>query len=332
MDCSVVPLPDEPDRVVVSTHDFFYPLVEDPFLQGRIACCNVLSDLYSFGVTRCDTLLMTLAASRDMPEHSRHIVTRQMIAGFSFTARQARTRVTGGQTVLNPWPIIGGTAVSCLRKDQVVMPISAKEGAVLVVTKPLGTQLAVNAHQWMHQKDRWAKCEELVKKLHEANAPEESQRRGWNVLTESSLEATVKRAFAKACDQMATLNLEAAELMWKHNAQCATDVTGFGIVGHAEALAATQSDSQLVFRITHIPALRGMACLGHLYPVFKWEQGRSAETSGGLMVALPSQQAAQAYVADLKGKAWIVGHVERASHQQSVSTALLDPNYTVIEV
>ena len=38
----------------ITTTDFFFPLVEDPYLQGRIGCCNVLSDLYAMGVTDCD--------------------------------------------------------------------------------------------------------------------------------------------------------------------------------------------------------------------------------------------------------------------------------------
>ena len=56
MDCSV-----EPTRHAgvwnITTTDFFFPLVEDPYLQGRIGCCNVLSDLYAMGVTDCDRCL-----------------------------------------------------------------------------------------------------------------------------------------------------------------------------------------------------------------------------------------------------------------------------------
>ena len=51
--------------MLVSTIDFFYPLVEDPYLQGRIGACNVLSDLYAMGVDEVDTVLMILAASLD---------------------------------------------------------------------------------------------------------------------------------------------------------------------------------------------------------------------------------------------------------------------------
>ena len=48
--------------------DFFYPNVEDPYLQGRIACCNVLSDLYAMGVEDIDCMLMVLAVSLKMNE------------------------------------------------------------------------------------------------------------------------------------------------------------------------------------------------------------------------------------------------------------------------
>lgn len=46
--------------------DFFYPLVDDPYLQGRIGCANVLSDLYAMGVTKVDTILMVLGVSTKM--------------------------------------------------------------------------------------------------------------------------------------------------------------------------------------------------------------------------------------------------------------------------
>jgi hypothetical protein len=50
---------------------------------------------------------------------------------------------------LNPWPIIGGVATSICKKDEFILPENAKEGDVVVLTKPLGTQIAVNAHQWL---------------------------------------------------------------------------------------------------------------------------------------------------------------------------------------
>src|SRR4051794_41167438 len=112
MDCSVVASHKYPDMCIVSTTDFFFPLVEDPYVQGRIACCNVLSDMYAMGVDEVDNVLMLLAASIDMPEPDRSVCTRLIIRGFDDTCKLAGTAVTGGQTVKNPWPIIGGVAKS----------------------------------------------------------------------------------------------------------------------------------------------------------------------------------------------------------------------------
>jgi len=95
---------------LISTTDFFYPLVEDPYFQGRIACCNTLSDLYAMGITRVDHILMILGVSLMMNEEQREIVTREMMRGFNDCATEAGTLVTGGQSVMNPWPMIGGVA------------------------------------------------------------------------------------------------------------------------------------------------------------------------------------------------------------------------------
>jgi len=61
---------------LISSTDFFYPLVEDPYLQGRIACANVVSDIYAMGIDRIDHMLMILAISIKMSEQEREIVTK----------------------------------------------------------------------------------------------------------------------------------------------------------------------------------------------------------------------------------------------------------------
>ena len=62
---------------VISTTDFFFPLVDLSYLQGRIGAANVLSDLYAEGVEHSDFVLMLLAACRDMPEDQRSICTTE---------------------------------------------------------------------------------------------------------------------------------------------------------------------------------------------------------------------------------------------------------------
>jgi len=148
MDCSVIPSKKYKDLFVVSTTDFFYPLVEDPYTQGKIAAANVLSDMYALGVVDVDNLLMLLASSLNIKNlDDRNIVTKYMIKGFDDQCKMADTQVSGGQTVMNPWPIIGGVANSICKMQDIIMPVNAVVGDVIVLTKPLGTQVAVNAKQ-----------------------------------------------------------------------------------------------------------------------------------------------------------------------------------------
>lgn len=67
MDASVTPLRHS-GLSLVQTTNVFYPLVEDPYMQGKIACSNVLSDLYAMGVTECDNMLMLIGISTKMTE------------------------------------------------------------------------------------------------------------------------------------------------------------------------------------------------------------------------------------------------------------------------
>ena len=129
---------------LISTTDFFYPLVEDPYMQGRISCCNVLSDIYAMGIGRVDHMLMILGISREMQEQDREIITREMMRGFNDCATEANTRITGGQSIMNPWPMIGGVANVVCREDEYIRPNQGRAGDLLVLTKPLGTQPAVN--------------------------------------------------------------------------------------------------------------------------------------------------------------------------------------------
>jgi selenide,water dikinase len=71
------------DLALVSTIDFFYPLVDDPFEQGRIGAANVLSDLFAAGVTEVRNGLMVLAVSSQMKKKDQKIVTKMMIDGFN---------------------------------------------------------------------------------------------------------------------------------------------------------------------------------------------------------------------------------------------------------
>jgi len=92
-------------------------------------------------------------------------------------------------------------------------------------------------------------------------------------------------AYNKAVKQMTTLNIYAASLMKKYKAHGSTDVTGFGVLGHAENLAQAQP-GKVDFVINNLPIIKGMQNIEKLtnYGLLK---GYSSETSGGLLIILP---------------------------------------------
>ena len=93
-----------------------------------------------------------------------------------------------------------------------IRPKHAAPGDVIVLTKPLGTQVAVNLQEWRREPEQWARVSGKI------------------------TEEQVEKAFLDASDSMARLNRNGAVLMHKHGAKGATDVTGFGILGHLECV------------------------------------------------------------------------------------------------
>ncbi len=310
MDCAIVATR-HAGLFSVTTTDFFYPLVEGPYLQGRIGACNVLSDLYAVGVSEVDTVLMLLAVSMDMEPGAADAVTTELMRGFSEDVAEAGASVTGGQTVRNPWPMIGGCASATAREEELVRPEGAVVGDVLVLTKPLGTQVAVNVWQRRPPHAHWE----------ERLAPA-----GLTLPAAAAL-------YDAACASMAALSIPAARALRAHGAHAATDVTGFGILGHAANLA-EHTAAPCRLRLHTLPCFAGAAALDAALGAQGWglRRGYSAETSGGLLVALPSAAAAQAFCAALGGRAWVVGEVLPRLEGASINTAEIAPDVRMLDV
>lgn len=318
LDCSVRST--RQGHVVISTTDFFFPLVDSPYLQGYIGAANVLSDLYAEGVGSCDFVLMLLAACRDMTESDKTICTREMVRGFNDACLHAGTVVTGGQTVINPWPVIGGVATTICSEGEYVRSNGAQVGDVVILTKPLGTQVAVNVHEW---------------------------RRGntyqWNAICTQNIlsDEQAKDMMHTACCSMATLNRNAGSIMVKHNAHAGTDVTGFGLLGHAQNLMDNQI-MEVGMELHTLPCIKNTIAIDTAGIFnFRLVEGYSAETSGGLMICM-SEVDAIAYCKELKllntnGSiggddedtcCWIIGRIVANSERKASVVA----NVTIIEV
>ncbi|KAI8049172.1 AIR synthase-related protein [Syncephalis plumigaleata] len=252
--------------------------------MGKIACANVLSDLYAVGAVQCDTMLMLLGVSTQLTDPDvRKTATALCMRGFKDLAATAGTRVTGGQTVRNPWYVIGGVATAVIAETKLIRPVNAQPGDVLILTKPLGTQPAVMAYGYL--------------------ADEVKRQRLHGIVSDEQ----VVYCYNQAVASMARLNLNAARLMHKYGkhqsvllaylltclygvgAHAATDVTGFGLLGHASNLAAGQK-SPVDFIIDTIPVLPHAMALDKVTG-FGLSIGTSPETSGGLLIAIPSDMA-----------------------------------------
>eukprot|EP01133_Synstelium_polycarpum_P007422 gene7422-8683_t len=246
-----------------------------------------------------------------MTPENRDWSTRRMMQGFNDHCNFAGSKVTGGQTVKNPWPMIGGVATTVLKRDEFITPVNAVPGDVLVLTKPLGTQVCANFHQWIRMPEKWQRIESI---------------------------ATVEEAvetFTFATMSMARLNRTGATLMMKYGAHACTDVTGFGLFGHSDNLAKNQL-VPCVFEIDTLPLIAGMRKIDEaLGGNFKLLKGLSAETSGGLLIALPADKA-EAFCKEIeeidKQPAWIVGRVLPSSLSQKENHSIIVDNPTVIEV
>merc|ERR1712117_493612 len=97
-----------------------------------------------------------------LSEKERDKVVPMILEGFREAANEAGSSVSGGQTVMNPWLSVGGVATSICRSEEYILPDSAVVGDVLVLTKPLGTCIAINAHQWLDEPERWARVKEIL--------------------------------------------------------------------------------------------------------------------------------------------------------------------------
>lgn len=243
-----------PDLALVQTVDFFTPVVDDPYDFGRIAACNAASDAFATGATDDVSCLVTLALPRDLTD-----IAADVLAGMVDALDTMDGAVAGGHTVLNPWPIAGGAVTATAHPDHLLTAGAAAPGDRLYLTKPLGTQPATGALRVTDGE-----------------------------FAETVLEVTT-RSIAEVGDEalawMTTPNRAAAAAA-RGLASAATDVTGFGLAGQSRVLA---ERSGVGVTLTHLPVIAGTAELSTLFG-YGLADGESAETSGGLLLAVPPER------------------------------------------
>lgn len=259
-----------PEVAVIQTVDFFTPIVDDPYLFGQIAAANALSDVYAMGGV--PKLAMNLLC---VPNCLSLQTVRGILEGGHSKAVEAGCVIAGGHTIQDNEPKYGLCVTGFVHPDRILRNVGALPGDVLVLTKPLGAGILTTALK-----------ADLI-------SPE---------------------ARDEVYAHMATLNARAEQAVLQvEQVHACTDVTGFGLLGHAFEM--TQEGS-VTIRL-HGKALplmreaREMAEMGvipsgayrnqdyvrpHLTLLPGAEQvlldlASDPQTSGGLLVSLPPDQA-----------------------------------------
>lgn len=257
------------DKVMIQTVDFFPPMVDDPYTFGQIAAANALSDIYAMGAT--PTLAMNLLCFPSCLEPS---IMNDILAGGYNKVAEASAIVVGGHTIADATPKYGLCVTGFAHPSEILTNSNAKEGDVLVLTKPLGVGILNTA----------TKAELL--------SPEEI------------------REVSKV---MTTLNKYAKDTLKGLKVNACTDITGFSLVGHGYEMA-SGSNKTIEFFSNDIPILpkaldfakmgilpEGMYNnLEYLKDFFTTSSKVSNEmqdvlldpqTSGGLLLSMPEKDA-----------------------------------------
>lgn len=201
-------------QAVVSTVDFFPPIVDDPYDFGAIAAANALSDIYAMGGRVL--FAINLVA---FPDNLDKDILRRILHGGADKVAEAGGVIVGGHSVKDREPKYGLAVTGLIEPGRVRTKGGAQPGDLLVLTKPLGAGLVTTALK--------------------------------NGLAE---EAHVQAAVAS----MKTLNRKAAEAADLADSRAVTDITGFGLLGHAHEMA-EQGHVAFRFSFDALPWLPGAA-------------------------------------------------------------------------
>lgn len=120
-------------QAIITTTDFFPPVVDDPYWYGAIAAANAMSDVYAMGGEVLMALnLVAFPASLEME------VLREILRGGAEKVKEAGAVVAGGHTIMDEEPKFGLAVTGIVHPDKILVKGGAKPGDVLVLTKPLG--------------------------------------------------------------------------------------------------------------------------------------------------------------------------------------------------
>ncbi|MEB3032344.1 selenide, water dikinase SelD [[Mycobacterium] nativiensis] len=198
------------DLAVLSTADFFTPVVDDAYDWGRIAAANALSDIYAMGGDPVVAINLVGWPRETLPLE----LMTEVLRGGLAVAQQAGCPVIGGHSIDDPEPKYGMAVTGVADPNRLLRNDAARAGLPLTLTKPIGVGLLNNRHK----------------------------RTG--------------EVFDGAIATMVGLNRDAARAALSHGVRAATDVTGFGLLGHLHKMCRASGVGAVIDRAA-VPIIEG---------------------------------------------------------------------------
>ena len=255
------------ELALVSTVDFFTPVVDSPIAFGRISAANAMSDVYAMGGEPILALNILCFSEETVPA----AVVRQILKGGEEKVREAGAFLGGGHSIKDAELKFGLCVTGIVRPERVVRNSGARVGDVLILTKPLGIGLMTTGLKFG-----------LLK----------------------------PPAIRKVTRVMEELNSEASKAMMRAGANSCTDITGFGLLGHALEVAEA-SKVTLEIELGKLPImpeaydmLKAEAIPGGLWTNKEFVRPKvtlkgvaeseinvlcDPQTSGGLLISVPAR-------------------------------------------
>ena len=212
------------DTALVQTVDFFTPVVDDPYTFGAIAAANALSDIYAMGAKPLTALNIMAFPQGTLSSE----VLLDILRGGLDKVREAGAVLLGGHSISDNEPKYGLAVTGTAHPDAIWTNAGAQPGDLLILTKPLGIGIITSAL-------RTKKDKEGVFRTGTAVPPAVEQ---------------------QAVAAMTELNAKAAQAGRVVGLHACTDVTGFGLLGHAWEMARA-SGVQIELALHSIPVLEG---------------------------------------------------------------------------
>lgn len=268
-DAGVVRISDE--LALVTTVDFFTPVVDDPFEFGAIAAANSLSDIYAMGAAPVSALNIVGFPEKSMPLE----ILKEIINGGLAVAGEANLPIVGGHTIKSPEPFYGLSITGSINPKRIWTNSSAQSGDLIYLTKPLGTGVITTAAK--NDKADIDTITNAIKVMRELNR--------------------------NAADAISSV------FEYESECRCAvTDVTGYGLLGHLqEMLIGSEKSAAIDFsKVIFLPGAVELARkdifpggskanLLSVEPNMTWQNNfenyeklllADAQTSGGLLIAI----------------------------------------------